>query len=167
MAEKHIVVQGAMCKCQFGQAPDKLKVLTHKKEYANDKDASKKLIVTTKEIGAATFEKNTFGNCTKMGVPPPPCKIMVTEWQNFYDKVQLSNGGFIILEDSKAICAIAGTPCIEIIDNGQRAEACQQNFKNADKDVQQQINPLVDSESMQKKEMVYDITGDSIKQTLS
>ncbi|TXI98661.1 MAG: DUF4280 domain-containing protein, partial [Chryseobacterium cucumeris] len=148
MAEKHIVVQGAMCKCQFGQAPDKLKVLTHQKEYANDKSGSKKLIVTTKEIGAATFEKNTFGNCTKMGGPPPPCKMMVTEWQKFYDKVQLSNGGYIIVEDSKAVCAVAGTPCIEIIDHGQRAEASQQNFKNADKDVQKQINPLVDSEEM-------------------
>lgn len=155
MAEKHIVVQGAMCKCQFGQMPDKLKVLTHQKEYANDKDASKKLIVTTKEIGAATFEKNTFGNCTKMGSPPPPCKIMVTQWQDFYDKVQLSNGGFIILEDSKAICAIAGTPCIEIIDHGQRAEASQQNFKNADQDVQQQINPLVNAESMHEKQPTH------------
>ncbi len=152
MAEKHVVVQGAMCRCQFGQAPDKLKVLTHQKEYANDKAASKKLIVTTKEIGGATFEKNTFGNCTKMGGPPPPCKIMVTEWQNFYDKVQLSNGGFIIVEDSKAVCAVAGTPCIEIIDHGQRAEASSQNFKNADKDVQQQINPLVDAEEMRKEE---------------
>ena len=152
MSEKHIVVQGALCKCQFGQAPDKLKVLSHQKEYANDKAASKKLIVTTKEIGAATFEKNTFGNCTKMGSPPPPCKVMVTEWQNFYDKVQLSNGGYIILEDSKAVCAIAGTPCIEIIDHGQRAEASQQNFKNANQDVQQQINPLIDSESMYKEQ---------------
>ena len=152
MSEKHIVVQGALCKCQFGQAPDKLKVLSHQKEYANDKSAAKKLIVTTKEIGATTFEKNTFGNCTKMGSPPPPCKVMVTEWQNFYDKVQLSNGGYIILEDSKAVCAIAGTPCIEIIDHGQRAEASQQNFKNANQDVQQQINPLIDSESMSKEQ---------------
>jgi len=152
MAEKHIVVQGATCKCQFGQAPDKLKVLTHQKEYANDKDASKKLIVTTKEIGGATFEKNTFGNCTTHGGPPPPCKIMVSEWENFYDKVQLSNGGFIIVEDSKAVCAVAGSPCIEIIDHGQRAEASQQNFKNADPEVQQQINPLVDAEEMRKDE---------------
>ncbi|MDG4651939.1 DUF4280 domain-containing protein [Chryseobacterium arthrosphaerae] len=159
MAEKHVVVQGAMCRCQFGQAPDKLKVLTHQKEYANDKAASKKLIVTTKEIGGATFEKNTFGNCTKMGGPPPPCKIMVTEWQNFYDKVQLSNGGFIIVEDSKAVCAVAGTPCIEIIDHGQRAEAGSQNFKNADKDVQQQINPLVDAEEMRKEEKNNDDTA--------
>jgi hypothetical protein len=44
MAEKHIVVQGAVCKCQFGQVPDTIKVLSHRKEYANDKDASKKLI---------------------------------------------------------------------------------------------------------------------------
>ncbi|KFF25428.1 DUF4280 domain-containing protein [Chryseobacterium vrystaatense] len=152
MAEKHIVVQGALCKCQFGQAPDKLKVLTHQKEYANDKNASKKLIVTTKEIGAATFEKNTFGNCTKMGTPPPPCKIMVTEWQGFYDKVQLSNSGFIILENSKAVCAVAGTPCIEIIDHGQRAEAGKQSFENADQDVQQQINPLVSPEEMYRKQ---------------
>ncbi|AYZ13289.1 DUF4280 domain-containing protein [Chryseobacterium arthrosphaerae] len=159
MAEKHVVVQGAMCRCQFGQAPDKLKVLTHQKEYANDKAASKKLIVTTKEIGGATFEKNTFGNCTKMGGPPPPCKIMVTEWQNFYDKVQLSNGGFIVVEDSKAVCAVAGTPCIEIIDHGQRAEAGSQNFKNADKDVQQQINPLVDAEEMRKEEKNNDDTA--------
>jgi hypothetical protein len=167
MAEKHVVVQGAMCKCQFGQLPDKLKVISHQKEYANDKSASKKLIVTTKEIGAATFEKNTFGNCTKMGGPPPPCKVMVTEWKNFYEKVQLSNSGYIILEDSKAVCAVAGTPCIEIIDHGQRAEASQQNFKNANRDVQQQINPLMNSESMQQKERVYDTSGDATKQTLN
>jgi len=152
MAEKHIVVQGALCKCQFGQMPDKLKVLSHQKEYANDKDASKKLIVTTKEIGAATFEKNTFGNCIKMGTPPPPCKIMVTEWKDYYEKVQLNNGGYIIVETSKAVCAIAGTPCIEIIDHGQRTEGSPQNCKNADKDVQQQINPLVDAEEMYEKQ---------------
>ncbi len=149
MAEKHIVVQGAVCKCQFGQIPDKIKVLSHQKDYANDKEASKKLIVTTKEIGGATLEKNTFGNCTKLpGSPPQPCKPMITEWKDFYQEVILSNGGNILVEDSKAVCAIAGTPCIEIIDHGQRTEASKQNFKNADKDVQRQINPLVDSDEM-------------------
>ncbi|AQX10179.1 DUF4280 domain-containing protein [Elizabethkingia ursingii] len=155
MSEKHIVVQGAMCKCQFGQVPDKIKVLSHKKEYANDKNASKKLIVTTREIGAATLENNTFGNCPKMGNPPPLCKPMITEWKDFYKEVQLSNGGNIIMEDSKAVCAIAGTACIEIIDHGQRTEACKQNFKNADKDVHQQINPLVNPEKMYKKQPTH------------
>lgn len=149
MAEKHIVVQGAVCKCQFGQVPDKIKVLSHQKDYANDREASKKLIVTTKEIGGATLEKNTFGNCTKLpGSPPPLCKPMITEWKEFYQEVVLSNGGNIIVEDSKAVCAIAGTPCIEIIDHGQRTEASKQNFKNADKDVQQQINPLVNTKKL-------------------
>lgn len=129
MSEKHIVVQGAMCKCQFGQAPDKLKVLTHQKEYANDKSASKKLIVTTKEIGGATFEKNTFGNCTKNGGPPPPCKIMVTEWQNFYDKVQLSNGGFIILEDSKAVCAVAARRVLRLLIMGKELKPASKTLK--------------------------------------
>lgn len=156
MAEKHIVVQGAMCKCQFGQVPDKIKVLSHKKEYANDKDASKKLIVTTKEIGAMTLENNTFGNCPKMGSPPPACKPMITEWQDFYKEVTLSNGGNIIVEDSKAVCAIAGTPCIEILDHGQRTEASSQNFKNADKEVQQQINPLVNADEMHLKSPTND-----------
>lgn len=155
MAEKHIVVQGAMCKCQFGQIPDNIKVLSHKKEYANDKNASKKLIVTTKEIGGMTLEKNTFGNCTKMGSPPPPCKPMITEWKGFYKDVVLSNGGNIIVEDSKAVCAIAGTPCIEILDHGQKTEASKQNFKNADKDVQQQINPLVNSDEMSSDQNAF------------
>lgn len=162
MAEKHIVVQGALCKCQFGQAPDKIKVLSHKKEYANDKEASKKLIVTTKEIGGATLEKNTFGNCPKMGNPPPPCKPMITEWKDFYKEVTLSNGGNIILEDSKAVCAIAGTPCIEIIDHGQRAEVCQQNFKNANKDVHKQINPLVNPEEMYKEQPTHEGGKDGV-----
>ena len=153
-----------MCKCQFGQAPDKIKVLSHQKEYANDKDASKKLIVTTKEIGGSTLEKNTFGNCTKQGgSPPPPCKPNITEWKGYYKEVELSNGGFIITEDSKAICAIAGSPCIEIIDHGQRAEMSQQNFKNANSDVQQQINPLVDTEEMYKEQPTHEgLKGEAI-----
>jgi hypothetical protein len=148
MSEKHIVVQDAMCKCQFGSAPDKLKVLSHKKEFANDKDGSKKLIATTKEIGGATFEKNTFGNCPKMGNPPPPCKPAVTEWKGFYKEVTMSNGGNPLLEDSKAVCSIAGTPCIEIIKHGQTTSAGAQNFKNADPAVQKQLNPLVNSKSI-------------------
>ena len=95
MGEKSIVVQGASCKCQFGTAPDKLKVLSHTKEYANDKDASKKLIATTKEIGATTFEKNSFGSCKKMN--NNPCKPSITEWKGFYAAVTLSNDGQILL----------------------------------------------------------------------
>ncbi|MGQ7853679.1 DUF4280 domain-containing protein [Pedobacter sp. WC2501] len=142
MAEKHIVVQGAQCMCKFGSAPDKLKVLTHTKEYANDKDGSQKSIATTKDIGA-TFEKNMFGSCSKMN--NKPCTATVTKWSGFYEDTVLTNGGKILLEDSKATCPIGGTDCIEIIQHGQKAEASKQNFDNANKDVQSQLNPMSES----------------------
>jgi Domain of unknown function (DUF4280) len=150
MSEKHVVVQGATCKCQFGSTTDKLKVSSHQKEYANDEEGTQKLIVTTKELGA-TFYSNSFGVCTKMGGTPPPCKPMVTEWTNFYEKLTLSNGGQIVLEDSKASCAIAGMPCIEIINHGQVAEPRAQNFENEDKDVQNQIMPVSIKNSESKR----------------
>ncbi|PST83472.1 DUF4280 domain-containing protein [Pedobacter yulinensis] len=139
MAEKHIVVQGAQCMCKFGSAPDKLKVLTHAKEYANDQEGSTKPIATTKDIGA-TFEKNMFGSCSKMN--NRPCNAVVTEWSAYYEDTILSNGGKVLLEDSKATCPVGGKDCIEIIQHGQKAEPSAQNFANADKNVQAQLNPL-------------------------
>lgn len=166
MSEKHIVVQGAICKCQFGNAPDKLKVLSHQKEYANDKSASKKRIATTKETGAATFENNSFGSCTKMGSPPPPCKPVITEWNGFYEDVVLSNGGKILLEDSKAVCAVAGTACIQIVNHGQITEPSSQNFQNADKDVQAQLNPLIDTTIIIEEQPAHIGGKDAVKKQL-
>ncbi|TWP31053.1 DUF4280 domain-containing protein [Apibacter muscae] len=153
MSEKFAVVQGAICSCQFGSASDQLKVNSHQKEYANDPEGAEKLIATTKELGTATFENNSFGSCSQMGNPPPPCKVNVTQWQGFYEKVTLSNGGKVLLEDSKAICAIAGTPCISIEWHGQIMELAEQNFKNVNTDIHSQLNPLVDlNELMQDEE---------------
>ncbi|MFV0332154.1 MAG: DUF4280 domain-containing protein [Dysgonomonas sp.] len=156
MSEKAIVVQGAICKCQFGSAPDKIKVLSHQKEFVNDSDGADKMIVTTKEIGGATLEMNCFGTCPKLGSPPPPCKPVITEWTDYYEEVVLSNGGYIIHEGSKAVCAISGTPCIEIIHHGQISEPCPQNFNNANEDVQGQLNPMVDITEMDLPERTND-----------
>jgi hypothetical protein len=46
MAEKHLVCHGAICMCNFGATPDKLSVKSHKKEFINDKDGSKKMIAS-------------------------------------------------------------------------------------------------------------------------
>ncbi len=159
MSEKFIVVQGAVCKCRFGTTPDKLKVLSHKKEYANDRDAAQKLIVTTKEIGAATLEKNTFGSCAKMN--NNPCKPVITEWEDFYKDIILSNGGSMLLEDSKATCIVAGSSCIEIVDHGQITELSLQNFINADSEIQSQLNPLVDIRAMMKPQLKHEGIEDS------
>lgn len=154
MSQKHAVVQGALCKCQFGDFPDKLKVLSHRKFYANDADGSEKLLATTMEIGGSTFEKNTFGQCKMQptGSSFKPCQIVVTKWDGFYENTQLGNGGKVLLENSKATCPIGGSPCISIINHGQTMSASSSNTKDTNSDVQQQVNPMVDVEELNTEE---------------
>ncbi|WP_310556420.1 DUF4280 domain-containing protein [Flavobacterium sp.] len=155
MSEKHVVVQGATCKCKHSVAPqtDKLKVLSQTKAFANDKDGSKKLIATTMEIGQ-TLEKNTFGNCKMQpnGTSYNPCMATITKWSGAYEEVTYEeNKGNPLLEDSKATCPIGGPDCIEIAKHGQKAEPNQQNAKNADKDVQSQLNPMTNLDEMEEE----------------
>jgi hypothetical protein len=155
MSEKHIVVQGATCKCQFSVEPktDILKVKTQSKHYANENEASKKLIATNKEIGQ-TLEKNTFGKCKKQpaGNDFLPCQAQITQWSGFYEKVTLSNDGKILLEDSKGTCPMGAPDCITIEKHGQKTEPSKQNFKNVNPEVHNTINPLVDVKKMLMRE---------------
>ena len=155
MSSKHAVVQGAMCKCQFGDFPDKLKVLSQTKNYANDSNGSQKLIASTMEIGGATFEKNTFGQCKLQptGSSFKPCQIVITKWDNVYEKVTLSNQGKILLENSKANCVISGSPSISIINHGQTAEGSVSDTDDSDEDAQAQINPMVDLKKLDLTEL--------------
>ncbi|WP_433829343.1 DUF4280 domain-containing protein [Flavobacterium anhuiense] len=154
MSEKHIVVQGAILKCKFSVEPktDILKVKSQNKHYANDKDAEKKLIATDKEIGQ-TLEKNTFGKCKMQPNGSGdflPCHASITKWSAFYEKVTLSNQGKILLEDSKGTCPVGGPDCIEVDKHGQKAEASKQNAKKAKPQVNNQINPLVNTAKFQE-----------------
>jgi hypothetical protein len=153
MSEKHIVVQGATVKCQFSVEPklDKLMVKTHTKHYANDKDASKKLIATSKEIGQ-TLEKNTFGKCKKQpngNGDYLPCQVVITEWDPVYKKITLSNKGNVLTESSKATCPMGCPGCITIDKHGQKAEPGKQNAKKAKPQVNNQLNPLVNTAKFQ------------------
>lgn len=140
MSEKHLVCQGALCRCNFGTAPDKLKVLTQTKRYINDKEGSQKLMATNKDIGK-TFEKNLFGNCSKLN--NNPCQVSVTQWSGFYQKITLEeNNGNALVEDSKATCPIGAPDCITIVNHGQTAEVTQQNVQNADKEVLMELFPF-------------------------
>jgi Domain of unknown function (DUF4280) len=152
MAEKHLVCDGATCMCKFGSTPDKLKVLTHTKEYINDTNGEKKLMASTKDI-AATFEKNTFGPCKKQPIPGgfKPCQALVTEWKDFYDKITLTHSGKALTESSKATCPIGGPNCITITLHGQTAEISKQSTAKAKPEVQRILNPAVDIQSLNKK----------------
>lgn len=151
MSEKHLVCNGAICQCKFGSAPDKLKV-KQKDYYINESEASKKSIANTKDIGQP-FEANTFGSCKKMN--NYPCKPSITEWKDFYEQVTLQNGGKILLEDSKAICAVGGSPCVEITFHGQTASVSQHNTEKANEDAQTHLNPLVNIKELDGRVMVH------------
>lgn len=158
MSEKHLVCQGATCKCNFGTIPDKLKVLTQSKRYINDKDGSKKLMATHKDLGK-TFEKNTFGSCAKMN--NNPCQAVVTEWSGYYEKITLEdNSGKALLEDSKATCPIGSKDCITIINHGQISEVSSQNMKNADPEVMVELCPFFDF--LGEEETVYHIPNSTL-----
>lgn len=141
MSQIHLVCQGAICKCQFGTAVDTLKVKTQTKRFINDHEGESKLTATNKDVGQ-TFEKNTFGSCSKMN--NNSCKPVITKWDGYYDKVTLKdNGGHPLLENSKATCAVAGSACVEIINHGQITEVTKQNIKNCDPQIVKVINPAL------------------------
>ncbi|RFM30009.1 DUF4280 domain-containing protein [Deminuibacter soli] len=142
MSEKHLVCQGAVCQCKFGTTPDKLKVKSQQGYYVNDKDGAQKPIANTKDIGQP-FEANTFGSCKKMN--NNSCKPNITAWKDFYDQVTLPNNGKILLENSKAVCAVAGSPCIDITFHGQTAAITAAHAQKANNDVQSQLNPLMNA----------------------
>lgn len=142
------IVHGALCKCKFGTAPDELQVLTQNKWYANDKDAAKKLLATHKDIGSP-FKNKTFGSCSKMN--NNPCTSSVTKWDGYYEKEKYDPpGGYLLTSGSKATCPVGGPQCIEIIKSGQMGQPSQKNMKNADNELQAQVNPILNMKEMEK-----------------
>jgi hypothetical protein len=137
MAEKHFVVQGAQCSCQFGASPDQLEVAANDREYINDGDGSSKPIASTKDIGQP-FSSKTFGKCS---ITRSSCSPAVTQWQGFYQQVTLTNGGKILTEESKAVCSVSGSPCISINFHGQTAAVSSAHFNNVEVETMALLNP--------------------------
>lgn len=146
MDEKHFVVQGATCQCQFSVAEvtDILLVKTHSKHFANDSDGKHKLIATDQEIGQ-TMQANTFGKCKRQpsGNDFMLCVTNITKWSGVNDKVTYSNKGKALLEDSKATCQKGIPDCITIKNHGQTAELTEKNIKNSSPQLLAEILPGV------------------------
>lgn len=140
----HIVCDGALCQCKNGFTPDKLKVLSMPNEFVNDEKGTKKLVASTMDIGIP-LEKGTFGQCKLQPSSSGylPCIPSITSWQDFYDKVTLSNNGQVLVEGSKGICAIAGSPCVEFMMHGQQPSVSATEANETDETIQSQLNPLV------------------------
>ena len=163
MSEKHFVVQGATCQCQFSVAPqtDILQVKTHSKHFANDSDGKEKLIATDKEI-RQTFKKNTFGKCKKQpsGNDYLPCQINIIKWSGVYEKVTYSNKGKALLENSKATCQKGAPDCISIKNHGQTAELTKKNIENSSRQILTEILPGVDFNDLDDEALLIKNTQD-------
>jgi predicted chitinase len=114
MADKHFVVQGAVCKCSFGNTSSKLKILSTA-EYLNDHSGSTKAVASSSETGNP-FTPATFGTCT---LTHSTCTPGIIKWVGTSSNITLSNEGKILTEDSTAICAVSGSPSISISSHGQ------------------------------------------------
>ncbi len=148
-SEKYLICQGAMCQCQQGFVPDLLKVLSQTKYSINDEGGSTKLVGNTMDLGIP-FEAGTFGMCKLQptGSSYMTCVPSITAWEGAYEKVELGNGGQILTEESKAVCAIAGSAVVEFMTNGQMGAPQVSNFESADEEVHNQLNPLVNVEKV-------------------
>ena len=156
MSDVAIVCQGAICKCKFGFTPDKLKVISTHKEYVNETSGSMKMVATTMDVGQP-FEAKTFGQCKLQPTTGGylPCVPSIVQWQGFYDKVTLSNQGKILTENSKATCAIAGAPCVEIVFHGQTAAPSTSQAHQASEAVHSQLNPLANPKGTMEREAIH------------
>ncbi|MCV6631494.1 MAG: DUF4280 domain-containing protein [Flavobacteriaceae bacterium] len=151
MSEKHFVCVGAMCSCQFGNAPDTLLSETQDTHFINDADGKEKYIVTHKEL-QQPLQNKTFGTCN-FSYPSKPCKPQIQQWQDYYDNMEYAcNGGSPLLETSKAICAIAGSPCIQIDYHGQQANPTASQAEEQAGEVLETLNPVC---PMTSKPQIY------------
>lgn len=138
MADKHFVVQGAICKCSFGDTSSQLQVTTAT-EYINDYSGTTKAVASTKETGHP-FLPPTFGMCK---LSHNTCIPAITKWLDYSSNITLSNNGQILTEDSKAVCAVSGSPCISIRHHGQTVTVDTLSGQETSNESTSALNPLV------------------------
>jgi len=123
-----LVCHGASCTCDqsVDSASKQLKVLSHNKYIIND-SGEDKIIATTSENKLLNLN---FGQC-KLPDPgkPVPCTALL-KWKDYYEKVELPNGAYVLTDKSTAICTAKGGN-IKIVQHGQQANISQQELENA------------------------------------
>jgi len=111
--EEKFAVDGALCMCNFGTAPARMKVIDQKFAHIN----SRSLAGTSMNLGSC-FYPPYFAVC-KASWPPKPCAPNVVQWSNTFEKAQVNRIASLLTDRSKATCAIGGTDCISFVWHGQ------------------------------------------------
>jgi len=133
----YLVCEGALCKCDAGAAPVKLKVDSHKKAYINNN----KLLATVKDV---KFELPTapFVTCKNIPSQNKTCQPQFEKWTKPYKDIEVE-GNQVITDKSELKCiAYGGTITIEM--HGQQQEVNETQANNVDRNIATQVNPLAD-----------------------
>jgi len=135
-----LVCKGATCACTMaGGATAMMQVITQMKHYINDSEGSQKPIATDKEKTVASLN---FGTCKPGTNSAHPCTAQL-EWKDFYESVELENGGNPLLHSSTAKCSSDGGT-ITILNHGQSGGgATASQIEEVDENIHSQINPMV------------------------
>ena len=152
-----MVCQGAKCTCDkaVDPSPKELKVLSHSKYVINDNGESK-LLATNRE---KTLNNLNFGKC-KVPDPnkPVPCTAKL-EWKDYYERVQLPDGAYVLTEKSTAICSAKGGN-IKIVQHGQQANITTQEVEQANTSAWAAEGPLLTEEFIVTQEVAKDSDED-------
>lgn len=134
MEENYFVTDQAKCICKYGSSPGQLKVISHQLMIINHSD---KKIATSLDLGNP-FYIPFFVKCSIF--PSRPCSPNVVKWDNTYEGMRVSRGN-PLLPGSIATCAVAGTPCIQIVHHGQIELLGPPHVKNATAEFQSDLDP--------------------------
>lgn len=138
-----LVCQGAKCTCDkaVDPSPKSLRVLSHNKYVINDTNETK-LIATTLENKLLNLN---FGQC-KVPDPnkPVPCTAKL-QWKDYYEKIKLPNGAYVLTDKSTALCTAKGGN-IKIVQHGQQADITSQVLENANSGSWAADGPLLTEE---------------------
>lgn len=152
---KLFIADQALCMCKFGTAPGKLKVSSQKRMFIN---ANKK-IATSMELNNCFYPPG-FLMCN-FSYPPQPCKVMVIRWSNLFTKMRVNGNAYPLMPDSKAVCALCGMECIEIVNEGQIEILGPSHTKNATAEHQADLDPVGEPMALGEQEKI-NATGNII-----
>lgn len=144
---KLFITDGAKCICKYGTAQGLLKVNSQRFVMIN----AFKQIATTQEL-ENTFYAPAFGSCTYNSPYIKACNPSVVKWSTWYKGMRLSGNAYPLLPESKATCAVAGTECIEIVDEGQIDQSGSDDNNTAEH--QCDLDPMGDPKGLNKEEPV-------------
>ncbi|WP_452222561.1 DUF4280 domain-containing protein [Lacinutrix chionoecetis] len=148
---KHFVIQKGKAMCNQGTTFPNFKVSSHTKHYWNDSGSSSDFLAVTEDDIQFTPSANSFGACS-LNRKNPCAFAPAGKWTKTYNKVTVL-GKKCVIEGSELMCSVGGK--ITVMMHGQSASVSKNNAENADQDVQEELDPLTDTDEIVDNNQPY------------